>query len=153
MLFPNQRCTAMMLVFARVVILLVSVLTGIEAFTTTSTTATSSTNILSAVSWRSTTVKSNNKNELDVAPEQVHVGSSRQSATRLQQLVHQKSDTESNKKKDCYMPCANLFDTNDNDDESRREALFSMVGALWAVTGASIVVSSPPIIEPAHDNA
>jgi hypothetical protein len=85
---------------------------------------------------------------MDDAAEQVHVGSSRQSPTRLQQLVHQKSDTGSNKKKECHMPCENLID--DNEDESRREALFSMVGALWAITGTSITIVSTSSSEPAH---
>jgi hypothetical protein len=126
----------MMLVFVGAVILLSSALTGTEAFgtSTTSSTCIRSSSPLS--------VKSSTKDD------DVHVGSARQSPRKLQQLVHQKSDMESSKKKDCLMSCENLFDTNDNDDESRREALFSMVGALWAMTGTSIIATSP--IKSAH---
>jgi hypothetical protein len=135
---PNY--TAMMLlvfVFVLAIFLFADFLTGTDAFTTTS-----STSIISWSSSLSSEMKS--KSKVDNQVQQV-VGSSRPSATSLQQLVRQRSDTEnsSKRKEDCHSPCASLYDSiDDSDDESRREALFSMVGALWAIWGTSITIGA-----------
>jgi hypothetical protein len=132
---PKTNCNAMM-VFLFVLAFLLSsdFVIGTDAFTTTSSTS---------ISWSqslSSEVTSTSKADKHVQ----QVGSSRHSATRLQQLVHQKSDTESSNRKkeeDCHLPRASLDDSNhDHDDESRREALFSMFGALQAITGTSITI-------------
>ena len=122
-------------VFVLAIFFFAACLTGTDAFTTTS-----STSIISWSSSLSSEMKS--KSKADKQVKQV-VGSSRHSATRLQQLVRQRSDTENSSKEeeDCHLPCASLNDSNDDsDDESRREALFSMVGALWAISGTSITI-------------
>jgi hypothetical protein len=138
----TQSCTAMMLFDFVLVIPLSTVFwTGIvvDAFTTSSTSSSSTT----IFRWSSTSSKTTiSHSKTDDAVE----SSRHSSATRVQMLVRQRSDTEGSyqkKREDCNLPCASLYDTNDdddNDDESRREALFSMVGTLWAITGTSIPI-------------